>query len=276
MSIFLQYAYLDTPIHRLNVITKTIMLFTFLMLLLIWMDYRLMIFLDAAILLTYFLAKVPKSWLRIVLVILVIPVPFTLFISTFLYSPSLFKVYSYEVVSREFFRVNVPYLGKLSLNYGSLLWSIAMINRFMALPVFFMYMYTTSVSEIVDLLRLLRLPAGIVHSVAVAFKLIPQFVDSFSTTISAQKLRGWDISTIKNPLKKARKVGPVLVPMLRTATTVADEVSLAAEIRAFGIHRPTITTEFKFTKSDYAVSILCLIILGTAVYAFVTLKVGLI
>lgn len=275
MAIFLQYQPRDTAIHKLNVVTKTIMLFMFLVLLTMWMDFRLFILVDIVILLVYTIAKVPRSWLIVVLAVMVIPIPLTLFISTFLTDPSLFKVYPCEIVLREFLQINVPYLGSLRLTYGSIFWTAAMLNRFMAFLVFFVYMYTTSVSEILDLLKLLRMPSGFAFSIAVTFKFIPQFIDSLTTTINAQVLRGLDVSATKNPIKKVRKVAPALLPMLRISLDTVEEITLAAQIRAFGAcEKPTTVREIKFTRFDIAVSTACLISLGVAIYAYLAFSVG--
>jgi len=184
-------------------------------------------------------------------------------------------VYSKEFVTKTLFKLRVPYLGEIRYTYGSLLWTLAMANRFMALPVFFIYVYATSVSEIMDMLRKLKLPEGIIFSIAVTFKFIPQFIESFSTTITAQKLRGWDISTIKNPIKKAKRVAPILIPMLRSATTVAEEIALAAELRGFGATKPTPITEIKFRKRDFLVIIVSLAFLAIALYFNIMYNIGM-
>jgi len=276
MSFFLAYEKLDTPIHRLNVVTKVILLSTLLVLLILWLDFRLFIFLDIVILVIYHLSGAPKSWLKILLPLVAIPLIFTLFISAFLYNPALFKVYTQEFVSKELFRTTLPIVGELRITYGGLLWTFAMINRFMALPVFFVFMFTTSIMEIIDLLRLLKVPHGVAFSVAAAFKFIPDFINIFSTIVTAQKLRGLDPAAERNYIKRVIKGASLLVPMLGSVTPVAEKVALAAQIRAFGAsNTATILSEFKFTKMDYTIIMVCLAVLGIAVFANTIYGIGL-
>jgi len=277
MSTFLQYRSMNTPLHRLHAITKSIIALTLLALLVIWMDYRFFLALDLVIILLYAVARVPISWLKIIPAILVTIFPLTLLLSTFLYSPLLFRVYPLEEVTRTFAELSVPYFGILKLTYGGLIWTAGMTNRFMALPVFFLFVFTTPVSQIMDLLARLRVPKGMVLAVGAMFKFIPLLVSSFSTTIAAQKLRGWDLSTVKNPIAKARKAMPLLVPMLRATSFVADELTLAAEIRGFGSSaRFTPITELKFRKMDYFMCAVFSALLVSALVLYIQYGAGLI
>lgn len=277
MSTFLQYRSLNTPLHRLHVVTKSIITLTLLALLVVWMDYRFFLFLDLVIVVMYVGAKVPISWLWLIPTILVTVFPLTLVLSTFLYSPALFRVYPLAEISKTFAMISLPFFGTLKLTYGGLLWTAGVTNRFMALPVFFLFVYTTPVSQMMDLLARMRVPKGMVLAVGAMFKFIPLLVSSFSTTIAAQKLRGWDLAAEKNPIRKVRKAMPLLIPMLRSTSFVADELTLAAEIRGFGSSaRYTPIREFKLSIPDYLMCSGFVVLLVSAFTMYVQYGTGLI
>jgi len=272
---FLSYTYRDTPIHKLNAITKLIVTITGVTLGAIWFNPIFLIPLDLVGICICLIAKVPRSWYKIVALAMGGASPFILFLSLFQHNPALFKVLDPEFATYTIYGITLPLIGTAKLTYGGLIWAFAIINRFALLLFFFSFMYTTPMSEVADILKKLKLPAGAVFVFMTAYKFIPYMSIIIDKITSAQKLRGWEVKS-RNPIKRGKKLVTFINPVIQRTSLIIDEISAAAEIRGFGSRKLTPIMRFKMRLIDYIVSISALIVLGVALYLLARYNVGLI
>jgi energy-coupling factor transport system permease protein len=103
----------------------------------------------------------------------------------------------------------------------------------------------------------LRLPAhDIAIMMTIALRMIPTLAEETDKIIKAQKARGADFEN-GNPIKRARSLLPILVPLFVSSFKRADELATAMEARCYrgGVGR----TEMKplcFTRADVYASII--------------------
>lgn len=138
----------------------------------------------------------------------------------------------------------------------------------------FLLTYTTSPIALTDglermlgPLKRIKLP---IHELAmmmsIALRSIPTLIEETDKIISAQKARGADFET-GGPIKRARAILPLIVPLFISAFRRADELATAMESRCYhGGEGRTRMKTLKTSVMDY-VALLC----GAAVIAAVVL-----
>ncbi len=121
-----------------------------------------------------------------------------------------------------------------------------MLSAMMALRIIFMLLggslltFTTSPIVLTDALERLMKPLSWVkvpvHDIAmmmtIALRFIPTLIDETEKIMNAQKARGADLES-GGPLKRARALIPILVPLFVSAFKRADELALAMECRCY-------------------------------------------
>ena len=114
---------------------------------------------------------------------------------------------------------------------------------------------TTSPIKLTDgiesLLRPTRLPAhDIALMMTIALRMIPTLAEETDKTMKAQKARGADLET-GGPIKRARNLLPILVPLFISSFKRADELATAMEARCYqGGEGRTKMYPLKFTRAD--------------------------
>lgn len=123
------------------------------------------------------------------------------------------------------------------------------------------------VEDLLSPLKKLRLP---VHEVAmmmsIALRFVPTLSDEAGRILRAQAARGADFSR-GGPLKRARAMLPVLVPLTVGAFRRADELAEAMESRGYrGSEGRTRYRELRFGRSDFLAPLLAVAVVALAVY----------
>ena len=92
---------------------------------------------------------------------------------------------------------------------------------------------TSAIERLLAPLKLFRLP---VHELAmmmtIALRFIPTLIEETDKIMSAQKARGADIET-GGPVKKAKALIPILIPLFVASFRHAEELALAMECRCY-------------------------------------------
>lgn len=88
-----------------------------------------------------------------------------------------------------------------------------------------------NISEITTALERMRLPKGIILSIAVMFRYFPSIKDDFFIIIDAMKLKGLYTSKRAAIIHPIRTMEFVLVPMLFKSLKTAEELSCAALVK---------------------------------------------
>lgn len=274
--VWLEYQYRDTFVHRLNPLTRLVVTFSVMLLAGTYLDPVIIAPMFLFALFWCLIAKVPVSWFKIYIVILFTLLPFNILTAFLQRSPELYKVIPPEVATRGLFSVTLPIIGEMVLTYGGTVWVLGQWARmFTSLLMAYALAYTTSVTDIINVLALFRTPSPILFMMTVSYKFVPQMLRVLNTITAAQTLRGWEAKS-KNPFKVAKKMGPLMTPLMRRTGVITEEVATSAQIRAFGAGKVTLTEKLSLTAKDYLISILSLGILTVGMYLMVFYKFGLI
>jgi energy-coupling factor transport system permease protein len=142
-------------------------------------------------------------------------------------------------------------LGPLTLTREALLYGLAAgIRVSTVVMVGVLFISTTKVEELLLGLVGLRVPYRIGFVLSLTARLIPTLALMVATIMQAQVARGLDLRT-RNPLLRARRLAPVVVPFLISTIRHASMLSLALEAKGF---RPavkrTYLIELRMTTRD--------------------------
>lgn len=95
-----------------------------------------------------------------------------------------------------------------------------------------MFSITTGPKEFASALERVGMPFQMVFVISTALRIIPILEDELWKIRDAQVSRGLDLET-RNPVKRMRNSIPLLVPLLRGSIRRAHEMALALESRGF-------------------------------------------
>ncbi len=274
--VWLEYQYRDTFVHRLNPFTRLVITFTVMLLAGTYLDPVIIAPMFLFALAWCLIAKVPVSWFKIYIVILFTLFPFQILTAFLQRSTELYKVIPPEVASKALFSATLPIIGEIVLTYGGTVWVLGQWARmFTALLMAYALAYTTSVTDIINVLAIFRAPSPLLFMMTVSYKFVPQMLRVLNTITAAQTLRGWEAKS-KNPFKVAKKMAPLMTPLMRRTGVITEEVATSAQIRAFGAGKVTSTVELHLRAKDYLLIILSIGILASGIYLMVFYKFGLI
>jgi len=156
----------------------------------------------------------------------------------------------------------------LGVTWQSLAYGAGMGVKLMAfLSVSVLFLSVTRVEEFTDALRSLGLPYRLGFSIALAFRLVPLFLDSALGVVDAQRARGLDFSS-GGLVTRLRRYGQVIVPVFMGALRRADLMAMALESRGFG--RPGERTRLprRRTAADHLVVAASLTLVAFYVWAW--------
>ncbi|RLG04053.1 MAG: hypothetical protein DRN60_00290 [Thaumarchaeota archaeon] len=158
-----------------------------------------------------------------------------------------------------------PILGHTAITYGGLIWFTAGVLRItIAIIAACIFTFSVPLSDLTSLWSMF-LPYKLSFILTSGLRFYPVMAEKTQDIITAAKSRGWDI-TSKNPVKRVKAIYPIIFPIVREAADLANRMALAAEVRAFGVKRPTRMTTLKFTPSDIFFIMFNVFITGTLVY----------
>jgi len=258
----LEYVRKDTPIHRLQAITKIILIVASFAVCFFALDFVLLGIWIAFLLVWWVLGKIEIKRLAIIMKVL---------LGTYLFLIIL-QGFTYRYGNTELFRLGVLMIGQRNYLaytlegwlFGTLVF-MRVLTVIFALPILTM---TTPMTKIAATLGKLKVPYQFALIFVTGIRFVPLVFLSWSSIIQAQKLRGRDIE--KLPLhKKARVYTSVVTPLLLYLLRLATTLQIALECRAFGA--PTARTYLEETKLRAGDYILIIASIGLAT-ALVTLK----
>jgi energy-coupling factor transport system permease protein len=275
MARWLEYESRDTYLHRgLHPLTKLVVVSAVVILASLWWDPRPLLLLLCLGLIVVRMSQLPLKWFRFIgLAMLLALYPLGV-VAVGQTNPEIFKVLDRNWASREIFTVDAPVAGRIGFTYGSVVWLAAAELRFLIVAMWmFVFIYTTSVSDIAATLLALRLPLPVVFVISLALRLVPYTSRSLETIIAAQRLRGWSGGGY-NPITIGRQAIALARPLLRRSVTVVEQISMAVQIRGFGSGRVTPLREIRLAATDWVVVCCTISLLLAAVYLLVTRNIG--
>jgi energy-coupling factor transporter transmembrane protein EcfT len=257
-------------------LTKIVMLGAMLVLTGLYFDTRYLVPIGAVALVLSRIAKVPGAWFKPLGAIFIALIPFTLIGIFGQVSSGLFKVYPKSIVSITFFVLNLGPLGKFGFTLGGLLWGLAIELRVpIILLITYTFIFSTSLSDLVQVMAKSGLPNPIVFTVMVAYRFVPSMSRYFNQIVTALKLRGWELAS-RNPRVVFARAYPMMGSLTRQTLATIDEVTVAAKIRAFGPRKISPAREIRLRAHDVAVIVVSIAVLVTAFYFLITQNAGLI
>ena len=276
MSVFLEYQYRDTAMHRLNPITKLVFTLSLVVLTGLYWDIRLLVPLAVIGLMLALVARVPRMWFMAIIGVWIALIPFTLIGILTQVNPELFKVYPRELVAQEFITVNVPLLGKIGVTWGGLLWGLAFQAKIPIILLFvYSFIYSTSFSDTVNALGRYNIPYQLLFVLMISYRFVPVIVRQTMTIITALKMRGWEVRS-RNPKVLFRSILPLAYSLIRSVVKMVDEVNMAARIRAFGAARFTPVRQIEMTAKDRAIRAITLAGMAVALTLLFWMNIGMI
>lgn len=113
--------------------------------------------------------------------------------------------------------------------------------------------------------RRLGLPDKLAFALDLTMRFVPSLSRDFAMTMDAQKARGYELERREGGLAgQARKLAPLLVPVIVHSIISAEEITDAMDLRAFGTQPRTWLRVLKFNRLDYAVVALGLLMLAAS------------
>ena len=101
--------------------------------------------------------------------------------------------------------------------------------------------------------RRLGLPDNVACALDLAVRFVPSLASDFTTTLDAQRARGYELERAGGLLKAIRNLAPLIVPITIGAIIKGEDVIDAMNLHAFGTGPRTWLQELRYTTRDYLV-----------------------
>lgn len=244
MAAAVEYISKNSPVHRLNALTKIVWALVVLVAALMFNDYRYLLALLASVLMVTLVARVLGD-LRPAALGLFIFALILLLIQSLFYNEGRILFYL------------IPGANYIAVTDKGLLSGIAMAARMMTLVLSFMvFLTTTRTQEIVlTLVEKLKIPYDYAFMFMTALRFIPTFLGEVRQVSQAQQARGHALEGF-NPIKKIKAYAPVTVPLVLISLNKAEYLAMAMETRGYGGGPRTYLREPRMGNSDYCMIIL--------------------
>jgi len=250
-----EYIQSNSPVHRLNAISKIFWSLSILVVGLIFNDYRFLLALLVSVLLVAALSGVLNNFL-----------PACAGLSVFALILLIIQALFYDQ-GQVLFHL-VPGTHYLPVTDQGLLTGLAMAARMLALVLSFMvFLATTRTQDIVlTLVEKFKIPYDYAFTFLTALRFIPTFFGEVRQVSEAQQARGHAVEGL-NPFKKIMSYAPVGVPLVLLSLNKAENLAMAMETRGYGGGRRTYLRDPRLGTAGYCLTILMLLLLVLGVVA---------
>ena len=232
----------DSPIHRLNPLTKVVMALAFVLIAFLspWYWTPQVLFLLAIIPLSIISKVAREYWSFLIKIIL--PTIAILFIMQAFFLPGesriIFEIFGLEITELS-----------LQLAFRNATRIVVMISSFTIL------LLTTHPSELMSDFSRRGLPGQFAYVVISSLQIIPQMQAKAQTIISAQRSRGLD--TQSSFLRRVGGILPLVGPLVFGSLVEVEERAIAIEARGFTSTRPkTFLREIQDTRFDRVIRLI--------------------
>ena len=100
--------------------------------------------------------------------------------------------------------------------------------------------------------RGMGIPDRFAFSMDLAFRFVPTLARDFSTTLDAQRARGYELDKLEGGvIAQIRKVAPLVVPVTMNAILSGEDITNAMDLRCFGLRPRTWVHKLFYTRRDY-------------------------
>ncbi|WP_064603076.1 energy-coupling factor transporter transmembrane component T family protein [Photobacterium sp. J15] len=252
----ISYVNTGSPLHALNGITKFILFMSWVTMVLITFDLRVIC---GLILVGFALLKLSR-------------VPFTVYKSlmigttTVLLMNALFMFLIAPQQGTEYMgseTVLLSMAGNYSITTETLFYLLTVTLKYFSMfPIALVFVFTTHPTEFSASLNKLGIPYRISYAVSLTLRYLPEVTKDFINIMHAQQARGVDISKNAPVLTRIKNVAKILGPLIFSSLDRADVISNAMTLRGFGRNKKRSWYSLKpMTKADYAVLAVITIVL---------------
>jgi len=212
----------DTPIHRLNPLTKMFMLAILWIVAFVSANMYVMLATLMFSLVVWYIGKIPFSNVKILISVVVFVGILMIVIQGFFWHPTGDYTILFTAFGKDFVLEGALY----GLTLAVKLMAVAS-----AIPILVM---TTPVSPFMAALAALKLPFKFVFVFGTAMRLTPLVQETFEEIREAQRLRGHNITRMNLWKKITKGYLPIFIPLLLSLLRKTNDMDVAIESRAFG------------------------------------------
>ena len=254
----LRLAQLDTPVHRLNPLTKLFIMLLYWATALFTFNIPVLLVLILLSLVIYPIAHIPLRVLRTILTIMVGIFILFIIINGFMF-------YGGKTPLFYFFRWPFTIEGMM---FGIAV-CLKILSVVMMIP---LLTSTTTLPKLMAGLATIRLPYKFIFTFGVAMRLVPLVTSTYFDIMASQRLRGHDLSQMNYFKRLVKGYVPLFVPLVLTMLRRTADMDVAIELRGFGAPvTRTYLEEIRPSRADF-VALALVLIAFSGIYVYLYLN----
>lgn len=260
MSVVANYIHRDSPVHRLNPLTKLFWSMGIMTLSFVFRNPMVLIILFIAVLIMAYVAKILKE---------MIPV-----FKGLLFFTGFFLLFQVFLIPEGNTILVIPGTEWLRVTDQGLILSLGMGARLMVIAASFpVLLATTQVKDlVVVLVEKIKIPYTYAFMFITSLRFIPTFMNEMDQIIQAQCSRGHRLDS-RNFITKFLSICPLAIPLMITSVKKAERMAISMESRGFGCGKRTYFHRIGFSRMDWVV---CGVLLVVSVTGFVLNMKGIV
>jgi len=216
----LRLAQLDTPIHRLNPLTKLFIMLLYWGTTLFTFNMPVLLVLIILASLLYPLARIPVRVLRTILSVMAIIFVFFIVINGFMFYGG---------------KTPIFYFYKWPFTIEGALFGVAVCLKILSVVVMIpLLTMTTTLPKLMAGLASLHLPYKFIFTFGVAMRLVPLVTATYADILASQRLRGHDLGEMNYFKRLIKGYVPLFIPLVLTMLRRTADMDIAIESRGFG------------------------------------------
>ena len=251
------FNYIDrpSPIHRLTGACKLVCLIAWSVAAMTSFYTPLLIFLTAASLVLFRVAKLKVKDISFMLGIMVVYIVMNN-VLIFLFSPEHgTSIYGTRTV---LFRIAGPYVVTAEQLFYHL---NVILKNACTIPIVLLFVCTTNPSEFAASLNRIGVSYRISYAVALALRYIPDIQREYRDISLAQQARGTEMSKKASLVNRLKAASSILIPLILSSLDRIETISNAMELRGFGKEKKrTWYSGRRFSKMDILFMVVCVLL----------------
>jgi energy-coupling factor transport system permease protein len=173
--------------------------------------------------------------------------------------------HAHVLFSTPFFglRSHFPFVGPitLSLSIEAIVYMLSQILRVLAVAMLAIPIpFTIDPGQFGVAFRGLGLSDNVAYAIDLSFRFLPTTIRDFTTTLDAQRARGFEIDKLRGGIfSKVVRLAPMVVPVVIGSIVGAEDIIGAMELRCFGVGKRTWLIDLQTRERDRLFLWLCLV-----------------
>jgi energy-coupling factor transport system permease protein len=241
----LSYIENDSPVHSMTGAVKLIIFLLWSVLVMVTFKTPVLLFMTVIGLFLFGISKIKFSDISFIIKMMSVFLVLNI-IAIYLFSPEQgVKIYQTRNVIWEG-------SGRFTLTWEQVFYEFNIcLKYFSIIPPALLLMVTTHPSEFASSLNRIGVPYTAAYSVSLTLRYIPDIQRDFEAIYQSQQARGLELSGKAGFIKRAKRIIPILLPLILLSMDRIDIISRAMELRGFGKNKKrTWFSEKPFKKTD--------------------------